>query len=155
MKKGGIKVKISTRGRYGLRALVDLAVHSAEIHVPLVNIAERQKISLNYLEQVFASLRKAGIVKSIKGSQGGYILSDKPENIKVAEVIRILEGDYNIVDEAIYHEGEIDSIQLAVKNLLWDKINENVDSYLKNTSLEDLANEFRRLNHDTPDMYYI
>ncbi|BCN32203.1 RrF2 family transcriptional regulator [Anaeromicropila herbilytica] len=148
-------MKVSTKGRYGLRALVDLTVYSTDNHVSLVSIAERQKISLNYLEQVFAILRKAGIVKSIKGAQGGYILSDKPENIKVSTILRVLEGDFNIIDENIYDDEHIDAIQAAVKNLVWLKINENVNRYLESTTLEDLANEYRRLNNIQPIMYYI
>lgn len=148
-------MKVSTKGRYGLRALVDLTVYSTDNHVSLVSIAERQKISLNYLEQVFAILRKAGIVKSIKGAQGGYILSDKPENIKVSTILRVLEGDFSIIDEAIYEDEHIDAIQSAVKNLVWVKINESVNHYLESTSLEDLANEYRRLNGIQPIMYFI
>lgn len=71
-------MKISTKGRYGLRALVDLASHSTSEAVSLASVANRQKISVNYLEQVFATLRKAGLVKSIKGPQGGYMLAMKP-----------------------------------------------------------------------------
>lgn len=148
-------MKISTKGRYGLRALIDLAVHSTENHVSLVSIAERQKISLNYLEQVFASLRKAGIVKSIKGSQGGYVLADSPDKITVAQILKILEGEFNIIDETTYDDEAIDYIQKAVKSLLWDKINEQVSYYLYNTTLETLAGEYRRLNGNVSDMYYI
>lgn len=148
-------MKVSTKGRYGIRALVDLAVHSIETHVSLVSIAERQKISLNYLEQVFASLRKAGLVKSIKGSQGGYVLSRSPKEITVGEVIAVLEGDFRIVDDNLFEDGELDPIRMAIKTLLWDKINANVNHYLTSTTLEDLAEEYRRLNNDFPEMYYI
>ena len=74
-------MKISTKGRYGLRSIIDLIINSSGENVPLINIAERQNISKNYLEQVFASLRKAGIVGSTKGAKGGYYLGDKPSNI--------------------------------------------------------------------------
>ena len=148
-------MKVSTKGRYGLRALVDLAVHSTETHVSLVSIAERQKISLNYLEQVFASLRRAGFVKSIKGSQGGYVLAREAKTLKISEVLAVLEGPFSIVDESTLEGGEVDHIRLAVKNLLWDRINHNVNEYLENTTLEDLAEEYRRLNNEYPEMYYI
>lgn len=147
-------MKVSTKGRYGLRALVDLTVNSTEKHVSLVEIAGRQNISLNYLEQVFGILRKAGIVNSIKGAQGGYVLADKPENIKVSTILVILEGEFNIVDTPD-PDKQMDSIQLAVKNLVWDKINENVNRFLENTTLEDLANEHKKLNHMEENMYYI
>lgn len=147
-------MKVSTKGRYGLRALVDLTVHGTEKHVSLVEIAKRQKISLNYLEQVFGTLRKAGVVKSIKGAQGGYVLAEKPERIKVSRVISVLEGTFSIIDES-NSEKEQDTINLAVKNLVWDKINENVNYYLESTTLEDLANEYRRLNQMDAGMYFI
>lgn len=147
-------MKVSTKGRYGLRALVDLAIHSTETHVSLASIAERQKISLNYLEQVFASLRKMGIVKSMKGSQGGYTLGNKPEQITVAAILKILEGEVNIIDENIYYD-EKDAIQSAVYNLVWSRINENMNAYLNSTTLADLAEEYKRLNENQKDMYYI
>lgn len=149
-----VRMKVSTKGRYGLRALVDLTVHGTEKHVSLVEIAKRQKISLNYLEQVFGTLRKAGVVKSIKGAQGGYVLAEKPERIKVSRVISVLEGTFSIIDES-NSEKEQDTINLAVKNLVWDKINENVNYYLESTTLEDLANEYRRLNQMDAGMYFI
>lgn len=149
-----VQMKVSTKGRYGLRALVDLTVHGTEKHVSLVEIAKRQKISLNYLEQVFGTLRKAGVVKSIKGAQGGYVLAEKPERIKVSRVISVLEGTFSIIDES-KSEKEQDTINLAVKNLVWDKINENVNYYLESTTLEDLANEYRRLNQMDAGMYFI
>ena len=147
-------MKVSTKGRYGLRALVDLTVNSNDKHVSLVEIANRQNISLNYLEQVFGTLRKAGIVKSIKGAQGGYVLAENPWDLKISTILKALEGEFRIVDEAD-SEREGDSIQQAIKILVWDKINENVNYYLENTTLEDIANEQRKLNNTESYMYYI
>lgn len=148
-------MKVSTKGRYGLRALVDLAVNSTGTHVSLVSIAQRQKISLNYLEQVFATLRKAKIVKSVKGAQGGYSLAKPASQIKVADVLNILEGEFCIVDEDVFDEDQIDAVRLAVKTLVWDRINKKVNEYLMNTTLDDLAKEYERLNGELPDLYYI
>ena len=92
-------MRLSTKGRYGLRAMVDLAVYSKSEHVALNSIAERQGISMNYLEQVFSTLRKSGLVKSIKGAQGGYILSEEPSNIKVGRILRVLEGPLSVIDD--------------------------------------------------------
>ena len=99
-------MKLSMKSRYGLRALIDLAINSKTEQVALNSIAERNKISPQYLEQVFASLRKAGIVKSIKGSQGGYFLSRPPQEITVSSIIEALEGDYRIEDEELPKEGQ-------------------------------------------------
>ena len=91
-------MKVSTRGRYGLRALVDMTIHSNNAPVSLVQVANRQKISLNYLEQVFGTLRKAGIVVSVKGAGGGYKLARDAESITVKEVLEALEGTFSIID---------------------------------------------------------
>jgi Rrf2 family transcriptional regulator, cysteine metabolism repressor len=148
-------MKISTKGRYGLRALVDLVVYSKGNHISLVSIAERQNISSNYLEQVFTALRNAGIVKSIKGSQGGYILADLPENIKVDMIIRVLEGDFSIIDKSVFEDGIIDNMQLSLQKLIWDPVNEEVDRIFKNVSLLDLSNDYKNRNDQTQIMYYI
>lgn len=148
-------MKISTKGRYGLRALLDLAMHSSEGQVSLANIAERQKISLNYLEQVFAVMRRAGLVKSIKGFQGGYMLALEPEKITVDMVVSALEGEFHIVDDSIFVDSQNDSIRLAVKELVWDRINEQVGNYIQSTTLRDLCREYERRNIGNLDIYYI
>lgn len=148
-------MKVSTKGRYGLRALLDLTIHSKENHVSLVSIAERQQISLNYLEQVFAALRKGGIVKSIKGSQGGYSLSSRPDKIFISDIIQILEGDFNIIDEVLFTNGEPDLVQLTIQQVVWDRINDTIKDLLEHITLEDLANEFISKKNHGQDMYYI
>lgn len=147
-------MKISTKGRYGLRALVDLAYNSSDSTVSLVSVAQRQNISLNYLEQVFASLRKAGIVKSVKGSQGGYMLADQPENIKVGDILAVLEGKFSIVDEVDETE-DMDNVQRAINTLVWENINKYVNEFLYSHTLADLVNEYERLNTEMGGMYYI
>lgn len=92
-------MKISTRGRYGIKAMVDLAIYSSEDKcIPLKSIASRQGIPENYLEQLMAILKKAELVRSIRGAQGGYILNKSPEDISVGDLIRILEGNLALVD---------------------------------------------------------
>lgn len=144
-------MKISTRGRYGLRALLYLAAHSSNELIPLNVIAEGENISLNYLEQIFSSLRKAGIITSVKGPQGGYYLSSKSCDIKVIDIIRILEGEYSFTDD----KDNENLSQQAINNLLWNKVDEKVEEILNNTTLEDLVNEFKRLKPATSCMYYI
>lgn len=147
-------MKISTKGRYGLRALVDLAYNSNDSTESLVNVAQRQNISLNYLEQVFAILRKAGIVKSIKGSQGGYMLADKPENIKVGDVLTVLEGRFRIADELVDSEA-MDQVQWVINTMVWDRINKSVNEFLDSCTLADLVEKYRSLNKESGEMYYI
>lgn len=137
-------MKVSTKGRYGLRALVDLACNSDDNHVSLVQIAERQKLSLNYLEQVFSTLRKAGIIHSLKGAQGGYCLARPPEKISVGEVLRALEGEFSIVDNE-RGPGE-DPVNRAIHMLVWNRINTEVHEYMYSKTLQDLVAEYHKLN---------
>lgn len=144
-------MKLSTKGRYGLRAMVDLAVNSNGDHVSLNSIAQRQEISENYLEQVFGVLRKAGLVKSIKGAQGGYALTSKASQIKVGTILRVLEGDLSIM-EPISDE-DTDSIQYCINKNVWNPINERINDLIDNMYLEDLVNEFKRMKGTL--MFYI
>ena len=149
-------MKFSTKGRYGLRAMVDLAVYSKGEHVALYSIAERQNISMNYLEQVFATLRKAGLVKSVKGAQGGYILSENPNNIKIGAILRALEGQLNLIDENNEALGNEESIiQQCIRINIWDKMNSCLNKVVDTISLEDLAEEYREINGINTLMYYI
>ena len=131
-------MKISTKGRYGLRALVDLAGHDNGEPIALASIAQRQKLSLNYLEQVFSVLRKAGIVK---GVNGGYRLAKKADDITVKEVLEVLEGKFSIVDEYAQEKGT-DDVQEAIKTLVWDQINTRVNQLLEEKTLKQLMASF-------------
>ncbi len=148
-------MKISTKGRYGLRALLDLAINSREGQVSLASIANRQNISVNYLEQVFSVMRRAGLVKSIKGFQGGYILAMAPEEITIDQVITALEGNFRIVDDSIFNSMTDDPIRAVVKELVWDRINEQVSQYTMKTTLQDLCQEYENRQANIINMYYI
>ena len=149
-------MKISTKGRYGLRAMVDLAVNSSGDHVSLNNIAERQGISENYLEQVFSTLRKANLVKSVKGAQGGYVLSTAPSNTKVGTILRALEGNLSVVEEDPEDNSSSNkSIQNCIKINVWDKMNESLNQIVDSLTLEDLVNEYKKMNDENILMFYI
>lgn len=94
-------MKISTKGRYGLIAMVDIAINETSENVTIKSISERQGISEGYLEQIFSSLRKAGLVKSIKGSQGGYILGNSISNITIGDILRTLEGSLKVIGDEV------------------------------------------------------
>ncbi len=134
--------------------MVDLAMNSSGDHVALNSIAERQSISVNYLEHVFSILRKAGLVKSIKGAQGGYILTDRPENIKVGNILRALEGNLSVVDEE-GESGPPNSIQYCLKQNVWDKMNVIINEFVDGISLEDLVDEYKKANSDENLMFFI
>jgi Rrf2 family protein len=145
-------MRFSKKSRYGLRALIDLALSEDKERVALSSIAERNRISLQYLEQVFASLRRAGIVRSIKGAQGGYLLNDSAENISVAQIIRAVDGSYLLEDEAI--SGESDRITMTVQRKVIDEVNDKLDELLCSISLADLAEDC--LEQTTQEyMYFI
>lgn len=146
-------MKISTKGRYGLRALVDLAVNMQEKPVTLAEVAGRQKISRNYLEQVFGTLRKAGVLKSVKGSGGGYLLARDAKDITVKDVLDVLEGPFSIID--LKERESSDLICQAISQLVWEEINANVNRLLEETTVEDLVKEYQsKQDHGMP-MYYI
>lgn len=138
-KRGEYLMKMSTKARYGLRALVDLARNSQTGPVSISSIAERQKISENYLEQLIAKLRKADIVKSVRGSQGGYVLSREPEKITVGEVLRTLEGDLSPVECPLINE-EIDCNDEdgCVTKYVWKKVSDSINDTVDKITIGEL-----------------
>ena len=148
-------MKFSKKSRYGLIALVDLAVNSKYEQVALNSIADRNNISPQYLEQVLASLRRAGIVKSVKGSQGGYLLSQDADKISVAKILEALEGNYRIEDEAALGESDYPGIPETVQSLVIDRVNEAMDHILQNLTLADLEQNYLDNKKYGQHMYYI
>ncbi len=147
-------MKISTRGRYGLRAMVDLAVYEHSGVTPLREIAERQNISEQYLEQLFASLRKSGIVKSVRGAHGGYLLNHAPEEITVKDILVALEGPIAPVDCVLSKDArkECDSSDGCVTYNLWVKVKNNIDELLDSVKLSELKEEYKEKK--TTDFIY-
>ncbi len=147
-------MKLSKKSRYGLIALIDLSVHSQDGHIALCEIAERNDISPQYLEQVFASLRRAGIVKSIRGAQGGYLLAKEPSKITAAAILSALEGSYHMEDEKAPQGSGRDGIANSIQELLIDKVNGELDEILNNLTLADFQKSYLEYNVDS-NMYYI
>ncbi len=148
-------MKLSTKGRYGLRAMLDLAIHSVEGHVALNSIAARQEISVNYLEQVFSVLRKAGLVKSVKGAQGGYTLGVKTTNLTVGNILRVLEGDLSIIDKKAEETDKNNTVEYCIRANVWDKLNDSINSVVDSITLEDLVHDYKELNENLSLMFYI
>ncbi|MCB2362511.1 RrF2 family transcriptional regulator [Clostridium estertheticum] len=141
-------MNISTKGRYGLRAMVDIAVHSFGEYIPLKIIAERQVISENYLEQVFSILRKAKLVKSARGSQGGYTLAKEASKITVGEVLRILEGDLGITEDEDGNLGTDKTIKICINTIVWEKVNEKINTVMDSVTLQDIVEKYKNLNSE-------
>jgi Rrf2 family transcriptional regulator, cysteine metabolism repressor len=139
-------MKISTKGRYGLTIMIELAKKFGEGPISLKTIAQANNLSEHYLEQLIAPLRNAGLVKSIRGAYGGYILGDDPTKITSGDVIRVLEGPITPV-EGIEDEE-------PAKRELWIRIRDAIKDVLDNTTLEDLASHSNDSESDGY-MFYI
>lgn len=123
-------MKISTKGRYGLTIMMELAQRFGEGPTSLKSIAQRHDLSEHYLEQLVAPLRNAELVKSIRGAYGGYILTKKPEQITAGDIIRVLEGPISPV--------EFEEEEDPAKRNLWLKIRDAISDVLDSTTLQDL-----------------
>ncbi|MFC5559945.1 cysteine metabolism transcriptional regulator CymR [Ureibacillus thermophilus] len=139
-------MKISTKGRYGLTIMIELAKHYGDGPLPLRKIAEEKNLSEAYLEQLVSPLRIAGLVKSVRGAYGGYLLAIPPSKISAADVIRVLEGPIQPV-EGIEDEE-------PPQQQLWIRIRDAVKQVLDTTTIEDLANYNEETEYDGY-MFYI
>ena len=128
-------MKLSTRARYGLRMLVDLARQGGET-VTLQSIGERQEVSVNYLEQVAKDLKRAGYVGSIKGPQGGYYLSQDPSDVNVGEALRALEGDVRLTERK--KSGDESLLRQSVRECVYDPLNAALAELFDSLTLEDI-----------------
>ena len=135
-------MRLSTRGHYGLKAMFDLAQHYGTEPIPLKTVAERQNISENYLEQLIATLRKTGLVKSVRGSQGGYILARDPEKITVGDIIRVMEGPIAPVDCVSEIEpAECDQADYCITRSVWARVRDSLAEQMDSISLADMLRD--------------
>ncbi|NLY45337.1 MAG: Rrf2 family transcriptional regulator [Tissierella sp.] len=135
-------MKLSTKGRYGLMAMFQLALEFGKGPIPLNNIAEEQGLSESYLEQLFSTLRKDGLINSVRGAQGGYMLAYEPSNITVGQVLRSLEGDMAVAD-CVGDDPSVDCSKeygCATKSVLI-KIKNSIDNVIDSISLKDMIDE--------------
>jgi Rrf2 family transcriptional regulator, cysteine metabolism repressor len=137
-------MKLSTKGRYGVSAMYDLALHYGQGPISLKSVAARQGISEHYLEQLMGTLRNAGYVKSIRGAQGGYTLTRDPATITVGDIIKIMEGPIAPVD-CLLADAEnnkyCNRANFCVTRNVWAKVRDSINSVLDSISLADLCRE--------------
>ena len=140
---------ISSKGKYGLVALMDICLYSRSEAVTLKSVSKRQDISERYLEQIFSILKKGGIINSKKGAQGGYFLARKPKDITVGEILNILEGYLKIVSPS----EEKNDIECFMQKKIWNNINRQIETYFNSITLEELVKDY--IEGKITILYYI
>ena len=141
-------MKISTKGRYALRLMTDLAVNDQSGYVSLKDVAQRQRISLKYLEQIAGMLGKAGLLQSGRGAQGGYRLAKAPENYTVGEILRLTEGNLAPVACLVGPENRCELCGECATLDFWTGLYAVVNDYIDRYTLADLAAERKRKHPD-------
>jgi Rrf2 family cysteine metabolism transcriptional repressor len=136
-------MKLSTKGRYGVAAMYDLALHYGQGPISLKSVAQRQLISEHYLEQLMGTLRKAGYVKSVRGAQGGYALTKEPSNISVGDIVKIMEGPIAPVDCLLTDAVDNECVRagICVTRGVWAKVRDSINEVLDSITLADLCRE--------------
>jgi Rrf2 family transcriptional regulator, cysteine metabolism repressor len=147
-------VKLSTRTRYGTRALLELALHGGKEPLSLKDIAAKQQISLSYLEQLIAPLIASGIIRSTKGPKGGISLARNPGDIKLIEITRLLEGSVSPA-ECIDNPEACKRSEFCATRDIWSGLKNVMDDFLENTTLQDLVDRQRSKGRNDLSMYYI
>lgn len=138
-------LKLSTKGRYGTRVMIDLAKHYNEGYIMLKNIANRQEISQKYLEQIIPALKSAGLVISSRGAHGGYMLAKTPSCITLKQIIKTLEEDISIV-KCVESPEVCDKVESCLSRIIWEKLNTQITETLQNITLADLISTEEQKN---------
>lgn len=133
-------MKLSTKGRYGVRAMVDLASSYGGAPVSIKTISKRENLSEYYLEQLFSPLRRANVIRSIRGAQGGYILCKPPREITVGDIMTILEGPIEVAD--CIDGVECESSDSCATKAVWEKIKRSIDDVMNSITLQDIIDDY-------------
>ena len=136
-------MKLSTKGRYGVKAMVDLAINFGKSPISIKSISNRQNISEYYLEQLFSVLRKAELIKSIRGANGGYILAKDPKEITVYQILDVLEGPIEI-STCLDSDG-CNNIDCCATRIVWKKIKDSIDSVTMAITLQDIVDDYSNI----------
>lgn len=136
-------MKLSTKGRYGVKAMFDLAIHHGNDPVSIKSISERQGISEYYLEQLFSPLRKANLIVSVRGAQGGYKLSKSPSEITVLDIMNVLEGPIEVSD--CLEDTTCSNVDCCATRGLWFKIKNSFESVTQGITLQDMLDDYNKM----------
>ena len=138
---------ISTRGRYALRVMIDLAENASDSYIPMKAVAERQNISLKYLEKILPSLAKNNFIVGVHGKGGGYKLTKKPEEYKIGDIIRVTEGDIVSVSCLECNAEKCENEENCRTRSMWSRLQDIVNNYLDSITIADLMKDESVLNH--------
>jgi len=147
-------MRLSTKATYGTRAMLDLAIRSGEGPVLVREIAKRQAFSARYLQQLLLPLKTAGLVRATRGARGGFSLARSPSDIKLSEIIQIMEGStapLECVDDA----GVCSRADLCITREIWGEMKKAMDGVLESTTLQDLVERQKRKEQSEGSMYHI
>jgi len=149
-----LPMKLSTKGRYGTRVLLDLALHQGKTPVSLKDIAQRQGIPLAYLKRLIGPLITGGLLRSVRGVGGGVLLARHPTQIKLAEILELLEGNTPLV-ECIGNPAVCERSEWCATRDIWSEVDRAANEILQSTTLQDLVDRQRRKELSARVMYYI
>lgn len=143
-------MKISTKGRYALRVMLDLAIHNTGEYIPLKDVSQRQGITVKYLEQIIPQLKKGGYLKSTRGNSGGYRLAREPREYVIGDILRIMEGSLAPVS-CLEDEANLCEMSNACLTLdFWKGLDKAISDYVNSVTLQDLLDQY----HDTQGNNY-
>ncbi len=135
-------MRLTTKGQYGARAMLDLAIYCNDGPILLRDIAKRQEVSEKYLEHSVSALRKAGLVRSIRGARGGYVLARQPSEIRLSEIMEVLEGSMAPV-ECVDDPQVCQRAQLCVTRDIWARMKDAIDNILESITLRDMVEQHK------------
>ena len=138
-------MKLSTKGQYSLKAMVDLAIHYSDDVVTISQIAGRQGMSESYLEQLFPKLRRAGLVESVRGAGGGYRLAKPLGGVSVGDILRAAEGDLIPVECALTSDKECSREGSCVVKYVWKKVTDSINETVDNITLADMVKQYQEI----------
>ena len=147
-------MRLSTKGRYGTRAMLDLAVHQTDGPVNIAEIAKREDISARYLEQLMIKLASRELVRPVRGRGGGFVLGRTPAEITLGEIIEALEGPVNVTD-CTRDPSVCDRSTLCTTREIWEELSQTITSHLDQITLEDMAQRHRKKHESEMGMYHI
>ena len=140
---------ISTKGRYGLRAMFELAKGYGQGAMSIKSIAEIQGLSEQYLEQLFSKLKSAGLVESTRGPSGGYRLSQEPGSISVGRVLTVLEGELTPA-ECVGEESHCEHVELCTTHIIWQRIYDGFNNVINSITLKDMVDDYQKTVDERP-----